>query len=308
MSTMMTAAGLHLANSSDPPVANKKTLLSKLIHGEAPAAIDPTQQYAMIEDLRRLYQLADILTPEQHKIGAPTKEKPFRAITTDALPEGFIPMKTNAEPFDIVGGRLGLALHQPNYKVTPEEMRRRIEGVEKLNSSNIAINLKRAKLKNGGEIMRKQLLEHGIRIDLNKHRNEAASRIIAMTEAESIHLGSDLETICHEEYPVGHIAEEVVSEATDAQLIEALADNAGFVECMSAMEDAFKTVVPPMSGVVPVASKNKNLNYAQEKLSCATHGLGIVTQRVWAHQMKRIGEQMTEVLEKKKKKVNAPSQ
>ncbi|EGT31181.1 hypothetical protein CAEBREN_03542 [Caenorhabditis brenneri] len=287
--------------SSPSTSRTSKSLLEDLETSDGPLVISDFDRREIEEELRRLYALAEELSraPEK-KSNAPAKET--NGWTVDTIPDGFTKLQSDAVPFDIVRGRLELSHHSgPSYKVTPEEIRRRIEGVEQLNTSNMANNLKKQKQKNGGEIMRAQLAEHGIQMSLQTYRGEAPTRVISLVEGEALHLAADLQKICIQEYPARQIAEEVIEEAKNKRdVMEALLDTTSFLECMSAMEDALKSVDPPLSGVVPKASKNQTLNHSQEKFSCATHGLGIATQRIWVVQMKRIGEEMAAIFEQRR--------
>ncbi|EGT31074.1 hypothetical protein CAEBREN_19287 [Caenorhabditis brenneri] len=277
------------------------SLLEDLETSDGPLVISDFDRREIEEELRRLYALAEELSraPER-KSKAPAKET--NGGTVDTIPDGFTKLQLDAVPFDIVRGRLEISHHAgPSYKVTPEEIRRRVEGVEQLNTSNMANNLKKQKQKNGGEIMRAQLAEHGIQMNLQTYRGEAPTRVISLVEGEALHLAADLQKICIQEYPTRKIAEEVIEEAKNKRdVMEALLDTTSFLECMSAMEDALKSVDPPLSGVVPKPSKNQTLNHSQEKFSCATHGLGIATQRIWVDQMKRIGEEMAAIFEQRR--------
>ncbi|CAL2043434.1 unnamed protein product [Caenorhabditis brenneri] len=278
-----------------------KSLLEDLETSDGPSVISDFDRREIEEELRRLYALAEELSraPEKKSI-APAKET--NGWTVDTIPDGFTKLQSDAVPFDIVRGRLELSHHSgPSYKVTPEEIRRRVEGAEQLNTSNMANNLKKQKQKNGGEIMRAQLAEHGIQMSLQAYRGEAPTRVISLVEGEALHLAADLQKICTDKYPARQIAHEVIKEAEyKRDVMEALLDTTSFLECMSAMEDALKSVDPPLSGVVPKPSKNQTLNHSQEKFSCATHGLGIVTQRIWVDQMKRIGEEMAAIFEQRR--------
>ncbi|EGT30741.1 hypothetical protein CAEBREN_09877 [Caenorhabditis brenneri] len=267
------------------------TILQQIVDAEEPEVINDFERHGIDEVLRKLCMLAERISTEQP---APSREPNHHTATT--IPDGFTKLNSNAKPFDVISGRLGMGASAPCYKVTPEEIRRRVEGVEHLNSSNMANNLKKQKQKNGGEIMRAQLAEHGIQMNLNAQRGEASTRVISLVEGEALHLAADLQKICAEKYPARQIAKEVIKEAENKpDVMEALLDTTCFLECMSAMEDAFKSVDPPLSGVVPKPSKNQTLNRSQEKFSCATHGLGIATQRVWVDQIKRIGEEMAAI-------------
>uniref|UniRef100_A0A1I7TE29 TF_AP-2 domain-containing protein n=1 Tax=Caenorhabditis tropicalis TaxID=1561998 RepID=A0A1I7TE29_9PELO len=220
-------------------------------------------------------------------------------IVIDAIPEEFISINSKESEFDAVGTRFGMGTSQKGYYTTVEEMRRRIEGPEKLNSSNMACNLKRPKLRNGGDLMRTQLKARGIELMLNCRQVAFPNKIIPLIEAEAINLASDLGKLVDEDYPVDSIAKEAAAGVKNKNWdqMNALADKMGFSECMEALESVFTSVVPPMTGVMPVSSENKNLNRSMENFSCVTHGLGVVTSRVWVRQMAKVGKQLTDMVE-----------
>uniref|UniRef100_A0A1I7U4M4 TF_AP-2 domain-containing protein n=2 Tax=Caenorhabditis tropicalis TaxID=1561998 RepID=A0A1I7U4M4_9PELO len=225
----------------------------------------------------------------------PRKSDSKNPVVVDAIPGGFKAINPKDTEFDVVSGRFGMTTNQKSYQTTVEEMKRRIEGPEKLNSSNMACNLKRPKLRNGGDLMRTQLRDRGVELMLNCRQVAFPNKLIPLVEAEAINLGHDLGTLVDEDYPVEDIAKEVAMEAKNKN---ELADKTGFLECMESLESVFTSVVPPMTGIMPVPSDNKDLNRSMEQFSCVTHGLGIVTSRMWVRQMKEVGKKLTEEVEK----------
>lgn len=193
--------------------------------------------------------------------------------------------------FQLVEGRLGMNENKSFFMTTVEEMKRRIDGPERLNSSNMACNLRKSKAKNGGDKLRDELKNHGVDLQRNRSQRGHPTKLTALVEGETVQIAQDLQEIVNEEYPTGRIAEEVVLEAKS----EVFIDKESFEECMSALHSTLSSVVPPITGIAPKASENKNLNHSMEDFSMMTHGLGILTSRIWFEEMKGIGEGMLKV-------------
>ncbi|ULT87873.1 hypothetical protein L3Y34_007210 [Caenorhabditis briggsae] len=216
----------------------------------------------------------------------------------EQIPNGFeteIPSKEDV--FEEVSGRLSHHTKSITYQVTTEEVRRRLFGPENLNSSSMAQNLRRAKSRAGGEILRKQLEQKGVTLKLNQRQTEVfPNQMFALVEGEAIHMAKDMEELVDEQYNSNQIAQEVVDELEDDKL-----DFEGFETCMSSLSSAFSSVVPPLTGLVPKSSQNRKFNREMEIFSNVTHGFGIVSQPTWIRQMLKIGEKMEEIVKKEKK-------
>ncbi|CAB60610.1 Transcription factor aptf-2 [Caenorhabditis elegans] len=300
--------------STQPAVAEQEdnSLLAQLLKGKITsddAKLQPPRgpfEYApmLSEEAQFAIKLAGLLNPNPVTEQDPSTFKPppkmsnnvrkninLTPVIENAVPSGFELESPKDQAFDVVHGRLSMGQNQTCYFVTVEEMRRRLQSPEKLNSSSIACNLKRPKLKNGGELMRAQLRDHGIKVQLNAKQKAFPNKVIALVEAEAVHLGLDLGTAVRDDYPVQDIIQEVAHEALadeDADL-DALMNDKDFTECMSALESVFTSVVPPITGIEPKPSNNMRLNNGMETFSSASHGLGIVSQRVWLPQLTAIG-------------------
>lgn len=225
-------------------------------------------------------------------------------LAIDAIPEGFKWDDPRDSEFCRVGSRLNLANNQKTYIATVDEMKRRVEGPEKLHSSSMACNLKRPKLKNGGEIMRSKLAEHGVIMNLNTRQAAYPNKLIGLVEAECVSMGKDLMELVEEFYPTEEIGKEVATEIMkkeDVDIQTLLQQIKDFSECMSVMSSVVSSVIPPITGIIPKASKNKSLNHSMENFSCFTHGLGIITNRIWVDQMKEIGEELKKSIEETSK-------
>lgn len=61
--------------------------------------------------------------------------------------------------------------------------------------------------------MRAQLRDHGIKVQLNAKQKAFPNKVIALVEAEAVHLGLDLGTAVRDDYPVQDIIQEVAHEA-----------------------------------------------------------------------------------------------
>ncbi|PIC25189.1 hypothetical protein B9Z55_018216 [Caenorhabditis nigoni] len=217
----------------------------------------------------------------------------------EQIPNGFeteIPSKEDV--FEEVSGRLSHHMEPITYQVTTEEVRRRLFGPEKLNSSSMAQNLRRAKARAGGEILRRELEQKGVTLKLNQRQTEVfPNQMFALVEGEVLHMAKDMEELVDEQYNSDQIAQEVVDELEENDKL----DFEGFETCMSSLSSVFSSVVPPLTGLVPKASENRKFNREMEIFSNVTHGFGIVSQPTWIRQMTQIGEKMEEIVKEEKK-------
>ncbi|KAF1746331.1 hypothetical protein GCK72_022784 [Caenorhabditis remanei] len=231
-------------------------------------------------------------------------------ICIDEIPSGFEKEDPQQDHFSLVQGRTSTSHKPVFYHVTTDEVNRRINGIEKLNSSSMACNLKKSKVKNGGEILRKKLEERGVEVNLNKRQNVTPNTIIPLTEAEAVHFGKDLGKSIDEAYPRDELAEEFASEAlsNDSAQLESLVELDAFRECMASLKNVFSSVVPPCTGLRPKASNNVDLNLDMERFSQATHGMGIITNHLWLQELTTLGTDMAKEIKEKvesKKENNA---
>ncbi|KAF1768143.1 hypothetical protein GCK72_008105 [Caenorhabditis remanei] len=227
--------------------------------------------------------------------------------TVNAVPDSFELHDPLEDSFDVVLSRTcssedGLR----TYHVTTEEVNRRINGVEKLNNSNLALTLRKQKSKSCGETIRKKLKEKGIYADLNSKQNVSPNKILVMSEAEGVHLVMDLDDIVRGSYPADDIANEIVQEAMmdESVNLDSFMDVEAFSECMRSLRDTVESVVPPITGILPKASNNKDLNLVMEEFSEATHGIGIVTQPTWIYALTEIGKGVTTLVREELERSN----
>lgn len=219
-------------------------------------------------------------------------------VKIDVVPEGFQFEDPSDDVFETVHGRNSVGECGLTYHITIAEVERRTNGVERLNSSNMAANLRRSKLKNGGELMRKQMNDKGIDVTQGTRQHVFPNKIISLSEAETVHMAKELSEMVEESYPIQDIGREIANEAMDngSVNLQQLMDIEGFQECMSALTNVMSSVVPPITGIVPKSSNNKELNLGMEELSQATHGFGVVIQPTWLRALSGIGEAMAEFL------------
>ncbi|CAO4362911.1 unnamed protein product [Caenorhabditis nigoni] len=209
------------------------------------------------------------------------------------VPKGFeTETIKDKDVFEEVFGKLSNHLDPILYKVTTEEMRRRLFGQEHFNSSSLALNLRRAKSRAGGEILRKELERKGISLNVNHRKMESPKLVCSLVEGEAIHMAKDMEDIVDEQYDTDLIAQEVVDEMEENEKL----DFEGFETCMSSLSTVFSSVVPPLSGMCSKSSENRKFNHQMEAFSNVTHGFGIVSQPTWIRQMTEIGEKMEEII------------
>uniref|UniRef100_A0A8R1E123 TF_AP-2 domain-containing protein n=1 Tax=Caenorhabditis japonica TaxID=281687 RepID=A0A8R1E123_CAEJA len=198
------------------------------------------------------------------------------------------------EVFELVKGRLVAGENFKKYFVTVEEIRRRIEGYEKLTSTNVANNLRRPKVKNGYELMRAQLAERGIQCKVNKRQNVYATKMIALSESEVKEFITDMSAACSD-YPVSKIAGEILDHHINCDVNSVISlgySSDDFVNVMSSLRSIFNSVLPPLTGIKSFASNDRLFNHAMETFSEATHGFGILSQRFWLNQLVEIAEAM----------------
>ncbi|UMM14667.1 hypothetical protein L5515_002375 [Caenorhabditis briggsae] len=209
------------------------------------------------------------------------------------VPKGFeTETIKDKDVFEEVFGKLSNHLDPILYKVTTEEMRRRLFGQEHFNSSSLALNLRRAKSRAGGEILRRELEQKGISLNVNHRKMETPKLVCSLVEGEVIHMAKDMEDIVDEQYDCDLIAQEVVDEMKENEKL----DFEGFETCMSSLSTVFSSVVPPLSGMSSKSSENRKFNHQMEAFSNVTHGFGIVSQPTWIRQMTKIGEKMEEIV------------
>ena len=131
------------------------------------------------------------------------------------------------------------------------------------------------------------------------HRQEVfPNKIIALSEAETVHMAKDLEKIVKDDYPVKELAREVANEVMEDGSVdlEQFFDADGFKECMEALGGVLSAVIPPITGICAKASKNEELNRGMEHLSQATHGFGIAVQPTWMRALTEIGKGVCKIV------------
>ncbi|EFO99192.1 hypothetical protein CRE_17920 [Caenorhabditis remanei] len=224
-----------------------------------------------------------------------------RDICIDGIPAGFEKEDPQLDHFSLVAGRTSTSHTPVFYNVTTSEVDRRINGIEKLNSSSLACTLKKSKVRNGGEILRKKLEGRGVDLVLNTRQNASPNSIISLTEAEAVHFGKDLDEAIDNGYPQAELAEEFAREALSQENVklESLLNTEAFMECMSSLNNIISSVVPPCTGLRPKASNNLSLNLGMEEFSQATHGMGIMTNHLWLRELTTLGTDMTKMMKER---------
>ncbi|CAI5441855.1 unnamed protein product [Caenorhabditis angaria] len=111
------------------------------------------------------------------------------------------------EVFDVVGGRLAIVGNLTKYRLTVEELRRRIEGPESLNISQLNCLFRKAKRKNGTEHIRRQLWdEYGIEIRNAQRTSCLQSKFTPFLEEEARVLAQDFDSLTATYFPSEEIA------------------------------------------------------------------------------------------------------
>ncbi|CAI2347062.1 unnamed protein product [Caenorhabditis sp. 36 PRJEB53466] len=201
-----------------------------------------------------------------------------------------------ADLFDLVGARIAQTSYSQKHCVTNEEMNRRVNGPERLNSSSMACNLKRPKLRNGGELMRRQMETVGVKVSINQRQKAMPNKLIGMCESEVNQLVGELGELLDESYPTDLIARETIQEAPHFNARTA----ADLLECVNVFTSVLNETVPPITGLMPKASTDRELNHGLEEFSAATHGFGMTATVLYAQQMERIATAMIDECEVKK--------
>ncbi|KAF1749488.1 hypothetical protein GCK72_025956 [Caenorhabditis remanei] len=219
-------------------------------------------------------------------------------VTLDAIPTGFQPEDPSNDIFETIIARNSMGKAANGYHITTAEVDRRSNGVEKLNSSSLANTLRRTKLKNCGGTMRRQMMEKEIPVNIYHRQEVFPNKMVALSEAEAVHMAKDLDEIVKEDYPVAGIAREVANEVMEdgSADIGSFFDADGFKECMEALSGVLSSVVPPITGICAKASKNEELNRGMEHLSQATHGFGIAVQPTWMRALTEIGKGVCKIV------------
>jgi hypothetical protein len=118
-------------------------------------------------------------------------------------------VKSAADVFCNVPGRLSLLSSNSKYKVSVGEIQRRLSPPECLNASLLGGILRRAKSKNGGRLLREKLEEIGVNLPAGRRKAGTVTLLTSLVEGEAQHLAKDFQFVCDNDFPAKAAAEYV---------------------------------------------------------------------------------------------------
>ncbi|KAF7640213.1 TF_AP-2 domain-containing protein [Meloidogyne graminicola] len=120
-------------------------------------------------------------------------------------PKPLLPIK-GYETYCTVPGRLTLLSNQKKYRVSVAEVQRRLSPPECLNASVLGGILRKAKNKDGGKILREQLMSYGVELASGRRRQVPLTCFSSLVEEEVAQIASDFSVINAKHYPLKEVA------------------------------------------------------------------------------------------------------
>ncbi|CAK5057849.1 unnamed protein product [Meloidogyne enterolobii] len=116
------------------------------------------------------------------------------------------------ETYCTVPGRLTLLSNLKKYRVTIAEVQRRLSPPECLNASVLGGILRKAKNKDGGKILREQLLSYGVELTSGRRRQVQLTCFSSLVEEEVAQIASDFNLVNSKHYPLKEVAKYVLGD------------------------------------------------------------------------------------------------
>uniref|UniRef100_A0A914KHQ6 Transcription factor AP-2 C-terminal domain-containing protein n=1 Tax=Meloidogyne incognita TaxID=6306 RepID=A0A914KHQ6_MELIC len=116
------------------------------------------------------------------------------------------------ETYCTVPGRLTLLSNLKKYRVTIAEVQRRLSPPECLNASVLGGILRKAKNKDGGKILREQLMSYGVELTSGRRRQVQLTCFSSLVEEEVAQIASDFNLVNSKHYPLKEVAKYVLGD------------------------------------------------------------------------------------------------
>ncbi|KAL5456992.1 hypothetical protein EMCRGX_G034222 [Ephydatia muelleri] len=179
---------------------------------------------------------------------------------------------TGADIFCLVPGRLSLLSSTQKYKVTVDEVRRRLSPPECLNASVLGGILRRAKSKNGGHVLRQRLETIGLSLPPGRRKTTELSLLTSLVEGESLHLASDFQRICENLFPHTELAQIIARQHVGTPQAQ---DRVSMVKATQLILSEFQAMVNAVGGPSNIQPNDPQNPYpGLTNFALHTHGFG----------------------------------
>ncbi|TKR62586.1 hypothetical protein L596_026520 [Steinernema carpocapsae] len=176
------------------------------------------------------------------------------------------------QEFTKVPGRLSLLSSATKHSVTVGEVRRRLNGPEAFNMSLLGAVLRRAKMPEKSQSLVSELANVGLGIPRGRRRKANVTLFSAFTEAESIKLVEDFNSVSTEFFPVAGMAEHALRQNLENR--EQLNQLKEVKNCITTFVDLLSLDRSPIGGSSPNPVFDHTLQDPLSNFSMLTHGFG----------------------------------